>query len=264
MLCIPLKETGGGGGTTITDTLTLTPDGLIETTAGDLVLQPVGGCTKIGSSYTSNRIAENPDDLGVNGSVEINGALHVDSTLYPHAGMSVTGNATFQNNIALWDHRDFALGTVSDAIFRWNLSQTPNTLTLGLGADSNALMLCEKADLATNFSRGLQSDPTLFLMSSTAPSDTTEWVGIAHNGDNPVASSGKGVWEFPDGIRTIVDTSDVTNPPTDAELDSAFGTPAAVGSGFVGIVDDNGAHTQIYLAVSDGTAWHTIAGTLAT
>jgi hypothetical protein len=59
-------------------------------------------------------------------------------------------------------------------------------------------------------------------------------------------------------------SADVTNPPTDAELDSAFGTPAAVGGNFVGILDDNGADTNVYFVFSNGTSWWYIAGTKAT
>ncbi len=58
-----------------------------------------------------------------------------------------------------------------------------------------------------------------------------------------------------DGVRTKVSTADVSNPPTDAELDAAFGTPATVGSGFVALVDDNDAGTAMYLVASDGTNW---------
>lgn len=54
-----------------------------------------------------------------------------------------------------------------------------------------------------------------------------------------------------------IDTSDanVSSPPTDAELDSEFGTPAAVGNGFVALLDDNGADTNVYLVASNGTSW---------
>ena len=57
--------------------------------------------------------------------------------------------------------------------------------------------------------------------------------------------------------------ANTSNPPTDAQLDSAFGTPATVGAGFVGILDDNAAGTAVYLCYSDGSAWWTIAFTLA-
>ena len=40
------------------------------------------------------------------------------------------------------------------------------------------------------------------------------------------------------GIRTIQSTDNVTEAaPTDAELDSAFGTPASLGRGFIGTID---------------------------
>lgn len=52
-----------------------------------------------------------------------------------------------------------------------------------------------------------------------------------------------------------VSTANVTNPPTDAELDSAFGTPATVGAGFSAIVNDNNAATAVYFVTSDGTNW---------
>lgn len=57
---------------------------------------------------------------------------------------------------------------------------------------------------------------------------------------------------------------DVTDPPTDAELDTAFGTPAAVGAGFVGVVDDDGAGADVWLVASDGTNWWYTALTKAT
>lgn len=65
------------------------------------------------------------------------------------------------------------------------------------------------------------------------------------------------------GRVTKVSTADVSSPPTDAELDSAFGTPATVGKGFVGIVDDDGAGTTAYLVFSDGTNWWYLSFTKA-
>jgi len=50
-------------------------------------------------------------------------------------------------------------------------------------------------------------------------------------------------------------TTDVSNPPTDAELDAAFGTPAAVGAGFTVLIDDAGGDANDYLVVSNGTSW---------
>ena len=52
-------------------------------------------------------------------------------------------------------------------------------------------------------------------------------------------------------------TSDanVSNPPTDAEIDAAFDTPANVGDGYAAFIDDNGAGANLWLVVSDGTNW---------
>ena len=49
--------------------------------------------------------------------------------------------------------------------------------------------------------------------------------------------------------------ANVSNPPTDAELDAAFGQPAAVGDGYIAILDDNGAGTNVWFIASDGANW---------
>lgn len=55
------------------------------------------------------------------------------------------------------------------------------------------------------------------------------------------------------GIRLPVYTDNVNNPPTDADLDTAIGAPSTKGKGFMAIVDDNDAGTNVYLVVSTGT-----------
>jgi hypothetical protein len=58
--------------------------------------------------------------------------------------------------------------------------------------------------------------------------------------------------------------TNVSNPPSDAELDSAFGTPDVVGAGFSALVNDAGGDTNIYLVYSTGSVWITFLGTVAT
>ena len=67
----------------------------------------------------------------------------------------------------------------------------------------------------------------------------------------------------PVNLPVRVSTADVASPPTDAELDAAFGTPAAVGSGFMAFVDDNNANTAFWLVGSNGTSWWYVAMTKA-
>lgn len=61
-----------------------------------------------------------------------------------------------------------------------------------------------------------------------------------------------------------VSTANISTPPTAAELDTAFGTPATVGTGFHAAVNDNAAGTAVYLVMSDGSNWWHVAMTKAT
>jgi pyruvate/2-oxoacid:ferredoxin oxidoreductase beta subunit len=61
--------------------------------------------------------------------------------------------------------------------------------------------------------------------------------------------------ESKDAPNAVVSTDDVASPPIPADLDTAFGSAATVGTGFVGVVDDAGAGATVWLIVSDGTSW---------
>lgn len=63
------------------------------------------------------------------------------------------------------------------------------------------------------------------------------------------------------GVRTKVSTANVTAPPTNAEMVSAFGAAATVGSGFIALVDDNAGHADEFIVWSDGTKYWYATGT---
>ncbi len=65
------------------------------------------------------------------------------------------------------------------------------------------------------------------------------------------------------GVAVIVEvnTGDVSNPPTDAELDSLFGIPADVGDGRIVLLNDAGGASNEYLIWSDGLHWWHATGT---
>lgn len=50
-------------------------------------------------------------------------------------------------------------------------------------------------------------------------------------------------------------TTNISNPPTDSELDSEFGTPSSVGEGYTVLINDAGSGSNAYVAYSDGTNW---------
>lgn len=58
-------------------------------------------------------------------------------------------------------------------------------------------------------------------------------------------------------------TTDVSETPSKAELTTAFGAPATLGSGFVGVLNDNGAGSAEWICWTDGTNWFFTAGTKA-
>lgn len=67
------------------------------------------------------------------------------------------------------------------------------------------------------------------------------------------------------GVRTIQSTDDVNDTtPSAAELTAAFGAPATVGSGFIGVVKDNDADTNCFVVVSNGTSFFYLKFTKAT
>lgn len=90
-----------------------------------------------------------------------------------------------------------------------------------------------------------------------------EQVVISNNGGDRVVVAQSGIVNIAAGVRTKISTANVSNPPTDAELDSAFGTPATVGSGFYAFVNDNNGGTNEYCVWSDGTNWFYTTGTKA-
>ena len=68
-----------------------------------------------------------------------------------------------------------------------------------------------------------------------------------------------------DLVRVAQSVANVTEAaPTDAQLDSAFGTPAVLGRGFIGTVDDNDGSTASVLCWTTDSAWFHVVGTLST
>ncbi len=79
-----------------------------------------------------------------------------------------------------------------------------------------------------------------------------------------------GAWQFDDvvncaaGLNTIQAVTDVHDTtPTDAELDTAFGTPATVGRAFIGTVDDADGDTNFYICASSDASWYYLKMTKA-
>ena len=57
----------------------------------------------------------------------------------------------------------------------------------------------------------------------------------------------------------VFSDDNTANPPTQAQLVTAFGVAADRGAGYIGILDDNAGNANVYLAASNGVRWWYVA-----
>jgi len=61
------------------------------------------------------------------------------------------------------------------------------------------------------------------------------------------------------GVRTKQSVNNVTDAlPTQAEMVTAFGAAATVGSGFIGVIKDNNTDTNFFICASNGTSFYAL------
>lgn len=88
---------------------------------------------------------------------------------------------------------------------------------------------------------------------------------MSRNVKNQFDNTASAVVNFENGVRTIQSVANVTEAaPTDAELDAAFGTPASLGRGFIGTVDDNDGSAASVLVWTTDSAWFHVVGVKST
>jgi len=141
------------------------------------------GYSKFGDGTTGHSLSAD-GDLLVSGKLEVDGNLYCDNPVYFASGVTYADNVA-----AVW-------GTGNDAALKWVTADTPDTLVLGLGADSNGFVICELADIAKDFAHALQTNPTLFIHS--ANQSTTEWISFYHDQTDGVINVGTGTIRFAD------------------------------------------------------------------
>lgn len=73
------------------------------------------------------------------------------------------------------------------------------------------------------------------------------------NQSGTVPSKFSGIVDCSAGLKTKVAVTNTANPPTQAEMVTAFGTAASTGAGFIGFLNDNAGGTAEYIVTSDGT-----------
>ena len=61
------------------------------------------------------------------------------------------------------------------------------------------------------------------------------------------------------GFKAPQSVANISNPPLDSELDAEFGTPAALGRGFMATIDDNSEESHVYLILTCDNTWWNVA-----
>jgi hypothetical protein len=265
---------GGGGGHTIQD------DGTPMTQRTNL-------------NFTGNLITVSDDEP--NDATIVDTVLdddHVVDGFYAvqHTGTYTAGqsqNFTSSGSFSWWESAVIANGEYILSISKITIDLRAGTYTLSIdGTDIESKTFASNTagtewDVDFTLSFG-QSANVRFTRSAAATSwlatpwyNGTFWKVIQSTSNGGVNTLYANPMSFTFTVRTVVanvitrkgmvySPVNVSNPPTDAELDTAYGTPATVGAGFMRLLDDNGAGANVYLIGSDGANWWYTAMTKAT
>lgn len=76
----------------------------------------------------------------------------------------------------------------------WNTTQTPDTNMLLTGTTGNTWVIAEAQDNTFDFAHAAATDPTLFIHSHNQ--NTTQWIGLYHDGTNAKIDAGTGGLAF--------------------------------------------------------------------
>lgn len=269
-----LKTSGGGGGGDVASVNGQT--GVVVLDAGDVGAPALQTMTDNAVLRANGTTGEYQDSLGV--TIDDNGIF------YPSNGVLLVDDRTleFGNNsdvVMVYDTADadahgFKVGlpdTTGDNTGYFMIGEQSEIIGQDIGlqtGDSYVFIAKEKStSVFAGFGPissivslvGVGTKAMQFVNPASGPV-----FGIASDGTNTTFTP-EGGTEFAvsgilnatnGGVRGKHSTANVTTPiPTDAELDSAFGTPATVGAGFTATLDDNGAGTAMYAVASDGTNW---------
>lgn len=152
--------------------------------------------------------------------------------------------------------------TIEPTFEYWNgawTAFTPNDGTAGMTQNGNIALPDLTGDWATTTVNSEVDGPWYYIRITRTRNNVgtppTESIIQIQN-----SSSGNFEWDDEGNVhikslRTDVDITNFSNPPTDAELDAAFGTPATVGAGWRKSINDNNGGSNFYEVMSDGSNW---------
>ena len=129
-----------------------------------------------------------------------NGHLSGGDDLFVYDDLEVDGQIWCDGGMTIPDDTLLTFGTASDVGIEWNEDQTNAALEVGLGA-SNALIVCEKADMGTNWGHSAYTNPMLVLHSATTTAN--DYMRLCHNATDGILAVGSGGFIFKDASNDV-------------------------------------------------------------
>lgn len=249
----------------VTGDVTISNAGVTAIGSGVIVNADVNASAAIaGSKITPDFGAQNVVTTGTGsfGTAFIAGAATT--------GVNLTvGNTNAQTAVTQADFQSRIQGTATATTEINSFTATPTT-----SANSFTAALISGFKAAAR-GLGATSSATRVVQFYSASAPTQGGTGNAVLADNAAFSGNffinstttntslfSGVVNCSAGVRTKYATTNTANPPTQAEMVTAFGVCATNGSGFIGVLNDNAGGTNVYFVYSDGTNYFYILGTV--
>lgn len=97
-------------------------------------------------------------------------------------------------------------GTADDVYCSYNTSQTPDSFLCGMGADSNAFILTQVADVGTDYTFA-DLGTTALVIQNADQTNVNKRIWFYHDGSNGIIETGVGDVSFPENINFTSGTS---------------------------------------------------------
>lgn len=233
---------------------------LDEITPGS-TLDSIGDGTTYGKVLLTNLSSGNVDHGSISGLSDDDHPQYVKDSEFTQVGgiLVGTGAGTFQEETGATVRSSIGLGSIATQNAN-SVSITGGSISglssLGVSGNITVTGTVDGRDIATDGSKldGIETsaDVTDFTNVSAALAAATSAVGFNSQSLNGI-----------NRITLTITSSDVSNPPTDAELDALWTGPGTVGAGWSALLQDSAGTDTLYLVVSDGTFWWTFTGVKA-
>lgn len=166
----------------------------------------------LGTACTDNHTFATGDAC-VGGKFQVDGFIYADSNIYAYTGLYMQDNAVI------------FLGSGTDGRMKYSVNQTPDSVMLEPGADSDCFTFIQNGDSATDFANDCTGygGPAIVIQSDDQTS-VTETHELYHDGTNAVSKVGSGDFKLIDDggkgvasyVRTITESVTFAADPGDA------------------------------------------------